>query len=86
MAAPEKTERRLTLETAVQQFGTALTAREGARMRLIKRTAVRCVSASVSAEGASPDVRVKHCSLYLRKERAKVRCRPIHIWQSALAL
>ena len=42
MAAAEKTERRLTLEAAVQQFGTALTARDGARIRLIKRTAVRC--------------------------------------------
>ena len=41
MAAAENTERRLTLEAAVQQFGTALTTREGARMRLIKRAAVR---------------------------------------------
>ena len=66
MAAAEKTERRLTLEAAVQLFGTALTAREGARMRLIKRTAVRCISASIFNRGASPDVKVKHCSLYLR--------------------
>ena len=41
MAVAENPERLQTLEAAVEQFSQALTVRDGARMRVIKRNAVR---------------------------------------------
>ncbi len=90
VAAAEKTERRLTLEAAVQQFGAALTAREGARMRLIKRTAVRCVFASALAEGANPAAEVEALhplSMCGTRSRSGVgQDNDVHMRQSALVL